>query len=368
MISTRVIHPTFEPGRRILAVSDIHGNLPFFRGLLEQVRFSQEDILVLVGDILEKGRDSLALLRYVMELCRTHTVYPLCGNCDGLVLRFFLTDQLDGPFFSSYLPAHPESTLRQLADEMGFADWQDLPALRAALRTRYPEIQAWLEEMPTILETEHLVFVHGGVPSLEHMEELDPWKCMKNDDFLGQGHSFSKYVVVGHWPVTLYNPKIPSAAPLIDHERKIISIDGGCVLKVDGQLNALIIPEEGSSHFGWEAYDGLPTVTALDAQEPSPDSVNIRWGRSLLELLQPGEELSLCRHLESGRQVWILNRYLRQGPQGLWCEDSTDYRLPVASGDTLSLVARTKSGFLCKKAGVTGWYFGRLSDTIEKKS
>ena len=29
--------------------------------------------------------------------------------------------------------------------------------------------------------------------------------------------------------MTLYNPKVPSAAPLFDYDRKIISIDGGCV-------------------------------------------------------------------------------------------------------------------------------------------
>ena len=78
--TARVIHPEFAAGRRILAVSDIHGNLPFFRGLLQTVRFTPEDILVLDGDMLEKGRDSLALLREIMELSRTHTVYPICGN------------------------------------------------------------------------------------------------------------------------------------------------------------------------------------------------------------------------------------------------------------------------------------------------
>ncbi len=357
-----VIRPRLEPGRRILVVSDIHGNLPFFRALLEKVKFSKDDILILLGDMLEKGRDSLPLLRYVMELCRTHTVYPISGNCDGLVSHFFEDDEWDSGFFSVYLPAHPESTLRQLAAEMGYEGWDDLPAFRTVLRAAYPELRAWLKDLPTILETEHFVFVHGGVPSLEHMEELDSWRCKKNDNFVGQGRSFGKWVVVGHWPVTLYDPKVPRAAPWVLPERKIISIDGGCVLKLDGQLNALIIPEEGSESFSWEAYDGLPVFTALDAQEESADSVNIRWGRSKLELLERGEELSLCRHLETGRELWVLNSYLRSGPRGMWCEDSTDYRLAVSPGDRLSLVVRTSQGALCKKDGITGWYFGRLSE------
>ena len=359
-----VIHPTFPAGRRIVAVSDIHGNLPFFRALLDKIALTPEDILVLVGDLLEKGQESLTLLRYVMDLCRTHTVYPLCGNCDGLVYRFFRGDELDGRFFSFYLPQHPESTLRQLAREGGFDQTEDLPRLRADLRAAYPEEHLFLSRMPTVLETEHLVFVHGGVPSLEHMDRLDRWGCMKNDDFLGQGHSFDKWVIVGHWPVTLYHPDIQSAAPILLPGRRIASIDGGCVLKLDGQLNALILPQEDSQDFTWTAWDGLPTATALDGQEPSADPLNIRWGRSAVEVLERGEELSLCRHLETGRTLYILNQYLRTGPKGVWCEDSTDYRLPVSPGDELTLVARTKTGFLCKKDGVTGWYYGRLSGII----
>ncbi len=359
-----VIHPNFPPGRRIVAVSDIHGNLPFFRALLDKIALTPEDILVLVGDLLEKGQESLTLLRYVMDLCRTHTVYPLCGNCDGLVYRFFRGDELDGRFFSFYLPQHPESTLRQLAREGGFDQTEDLPRLRADLRAAYPEEHLFLSRMPTILETEHLVFVHGGVPSLDHMDRLDRWGCMKNDDFLGQGHSFDKWVIVGHWPVTLYHPDIQSAAPILLPGRRIASIDGGCVLKLDGQLNALILPQEDSQDFTWTAWDGLPTATALDGQEPSADPLNIRWGRSAVEVLERGEELSLCRHLETGRTLYILNQYLRTGPKGVWCEDSTDYRLPVSPGDELTLVARTKTGFLCKKDGVTGWYYGRLSGII----
>jgi protein phosphatase len=322
---------------------------------------------VLLGDMLEKGQDSLALLRHIMELCRTHTVYPVCGNCDGLVTRFFETDELDEIFYPFYLPKHPESILRQLAREGGFDQTDDLPKLRQDLREAFPDIRGWLRELPTILETEHLVFVHGGVPSLEGMEKLDKWHCMKNDDFLGQNHAFSKWVVVGHWPVTLYHPHVPSAAPIILRDRKIVSIDGGCVLKLDGQLNALILPSEESEDFTWQAWDGLPTVRALDDQEASTQSVNVRWGRSRLEMVEEGEELSLCRHLESGTVLPILNRYLRHSPDGLWCEDSTNYALPVSKGDILTLVARTKTGTLCKKSGVTGWYYGRISDIMEEK-
>ena len=117
MALATVVHPALAPSRRILAVSDIHGNRAFFRGLLEKAAFSSRDILVLVGDILEKGPDSLGLLRDILELSQDHTILPVCGNCDGLVLRFFEDDLWDQGFFRVYLPAHPESILRQMARE-----------------------------------------------------------------------------------------------------------------------------------------------------------------------------------------------------------------------------------------------------------
>ena len=46
----------FPAGRRILVISDIHGNLPWFQALLAKAGFSREDILVLVGDLVEALR------------------------------------------------------------------------------------------------------------------------------------------------------------------------------------------------------------------------------------------------------------------------------------------------------------------------
>lgn len=143
---------------------------------------------------------------------------------------------------------------------------EELPALRAVLRRHFAPELAFLSAMPVILETPDYLFVHGGVPGETGLEELEAWSCMKNDEFLAQGHAFRRWCVVGHWPVTLYDPHIPSAAPLLERERHIASIDGGCVLKLDGQLNALVLPRTAGGAFSWYSYDGLPKATALDPQ------------------------------------------------------------------------------------------------------
>lgn len=360
-----VIRPRIEPGRRVLAVSDIHGNLPFLKGVLAKAGFSTDDVLILVGDLFEKGAESLGVLRYIMELQRSHTVYPLCGNCDHID-REFLEGRpgIDRDLWPVFRFWGEKALVFQLGRECGVSPGSedDLPALRSALRSRFPEECGFLMNLPHILEAGNFIFVHGGVPREDRLEELDAYGCMKNDDFLGQGHSFRKWVVVGHWPVTLYNPAVPTARPLVAEDRHIISIDGGCVLKLDGQLNALIIPDITGDAVDYAAYDGLPVVRALDGQEESRDSLNIRWSDSAVDVLRTEGDCSWCRHLSSGRELWILNEYLypRRADGHIHCEDTTDYRLPVEPGDRLTLVRTCSRGHMVKKHGATGWYHGRI--------
>ena len=378
-----VIRPAVGPGRRVVAVSDVHGNLPFLKGLLERVALTPDDVLILVGDLLEKGRDSLATLRYVLELQEKYTVYPLCGNCD-YIDRVFLEGQavedeaflrrmnvrygasgVDEELWWPILSYWKErSTLIQMGLELGLPmprQASDLPALRAALLDAFPRETAFLMDMPHILEAGNFIFVHGGIPREDALDGLGAYSCLKNDDFLGQGLSFRKWVVVGHWPVTLYNDRVQQSAPIIDRERHIASIDGGCVLKLDGQLNALIIPDVCGDELDFTAYDGLEPVTALDPQEASPDPVNIRWSDSVVEVLAEDGDCVRVRHPSSGRELWLPRDFVSRWRDGqVHTEDATDYRLGVAPGDTLYVVRETSRGRLVKKDSVTGWYFGRI--------
>ncbi len=349
---------TPKPGQRVIVISDIHGNLPFFQGLLRQIDFSPEDALILLGDMLEKGENSLELLEYILELEQSHTVLPLCGNCDAYVARFFETDHLDQVFFSRFLQKNPQSTLRQMGERIAPFDG-DLPALRRNLKEHFAHIHRWIRDLPILINTPEYLFVHGGIHSMKNIYKLNAKYCMKNDNFYRKRYAFPKYLVVGHTPTTLYHPHHQDASPICDRERHIISIDGGCVLKLDGQLNALILQE---GEISWAHYDGLPLVRALSSQRASPSPLNIRWGRSEVEILPQkpaiGPEFTWCRHVETRRELAILTCFLREERGKTLCQDSTDYLLPVEAGEEISLSHPVNGGFLGKKDGVTGWYFG----------
>ena len=345
-------------GRRIIAISDIHGNLPYLEGLLAKLRFNEKDILIILGDFTEKGPSSLATLRYIMKLSEEYTVFTVCGNCD---IWAPLIDGEIGEGAASVLPYMERkkySLGRQLCAEMGieFSPDMDYECFRSRVLTEYPREMEFLRDLPTLIDTGDYIFVHGGIPD----EKGDAWNYMKYERFLERAEAQAQWTIVGHWPVMLYHRDTVEANPIFDYKKKIISIDGGCVLKDDGQLNALVIPEAGSFDFSFEAYDCFPTACVKSSQSSSEKSWYIRWSDALVEVLERGEEFSRCRHVRTGYEMDILTKYLFGEDKICEVNDCTDYVLPLEAGDTVSVVEKTSRGYFVKHKGVSGWYFGEL--------
>ncbi len=347
-----------EPGRRILAVSDIHGRLDYLRGLLERVGFCEHDILFILGDFTEKGPESLATLRYIMALGEKYEVHTLCGNCD------IWAPLLDGEMGDAartvipYMDVKPRCLARQMLEEQGveFSPDMDYNYVRSLLLERYAPEFEFLRRLPTVIETEHYVFVHGGIP--EHSD--DAWAYMKYDRFSERSKPREKWTVCGHWPVMLYCSDTVCANPVFDRQKRIISIDGGCVLKDDGQLNALIIPCDGSGDLSFVPYDSFPTARVSSPQQADSRHWYIRWGDNEVEVLEEGEEFCRCRHTRTGYEMDILTKYLYGEGSIRKANDCTDHVLPLEKGDAVSVVETTSRGYFVKHKGVSGWYFGEL--------
>ena len=347
--------------RRVLAVSDVHGSLEYLQGLLKKVRFSSDDILILVGDLLEKGPRSLDTLRWVIELSKTHEIHAVSGNCDWWVpLLFELGSPEDNCW---YLNAKPRCLLRQMCDELGIPVFPDMDfiAARDSCAAAFQEEFNFLRGMPEIIETENYTFVHGGLPEGDP-SGWDAWKCMKYDNFMATSRRFDKWVIVGHWPVMLYHENIVDANPIIDREKKIVSIDGGCFLKDDGQLNALILPNNNCGDFSFVAYDPFPVRRVKVAQTASPQSWYIRWGDAQVQVLSRGNEFSRVRHVRTGYEMDVLTKYLYGSGDYCTVNDCTDYVLPLSPGDIVSVVETTSRGYFVKHEGISGWYYGTLEN------
>ncbi|MCL2573434.1 MAG: metallophosphoesterase [Defluviitaleaceae bacterium] len=294
--------------KRLICISDIHGELDLFKRLLEKVEFCDNDTLVLLGDLFLKGSQPRECLKYIIELAKRSNVHVLRGNCDWDYHNYL--DELD---------------------------------------------KAWLEELPHIIESDEFVFVHAGIESAD-LQKQDPAFCMRNDAFLESynGIFFEKWVVVGHWPNINYCHDIPCDNPIINRDKRIIAIDGGIVVKDTGQLNAFIADSFG---FSWMYADKLPVMTANRAQDQGTGTLNIGWLNRFVDIVEDGEEFSFVHHKASGKKLHVPTNKIWQDDEGNMCVGSmaTDNWLAISEGDVISIVETFSDRIYAKKDGISGW-------------
>ena len=66
------------------AVSDLHGNYDLFLQGLKKINFSDNDVLYVVGDVVDKGPDSIPLLLHIMN---TENMDMVLGNHEFMMLN-----------------------------------------------------------------------------------------------------------------------------------------------------------------------------------------------------------------------------------------------------------------------------------------
>ena len=196
MMTADIRYEEIPDDRRILMISDLHGHADGLKKLLQAVSFDETDILVIVGDCVEKGPQSLQTVRYVMELCRRCTVWPVMGNVDLWRLRSLLSDEADIQqdilrFSLNARKWWPDTLLGEMCRECGIAldEHMDTQTVFPVLRRHFEKEIAFLANLPTILETQKFIFVHGGIPH-ERLNELrgrPAHPLMKWDHFMEEG-------------------------------------------------------------------------------------------------------------------------------------------------------------------------------------
>ena len=67
----------------IYVMSDLHGAYEKYIKMLEKIKFSDDDTIYIIGDVIDRGKDSIKILQDMM--CRFN-VYPILGNHEVMAL------------------------------------------------------------------------------------------------------------------------------------------------------------------------------------------------------------------------------------------------------------------------------------------
>lgn len=185
-----------DSGPLTYAIGDVHGCAALLDALLKRIddhAGSRAHRLVFLGDYIDRGPDSAAVLRTVSRLnwAEPERVVCLMGNHERMLLDALQTPQAA----EHWLYNGGEATLAAFgAREVG-----DLPR----------DTLDWLEGLPTLHEDEARWYVHAGFrPGAEIPDPDDHNRLWIREPFLDGDHDFGRHVVHGHSPQRNGRPEI----------------------------------------------------------------------------------------------------------------------------------------------------------------
>ncbi|WP_342565407.1 metallophosphoesterase [Paenibacillus sp. FSL R7-0345] len=229
---------------RTIVISDIHGYYELFMKLLEQVQYDPAcDQLYLLGDYVDGGPESLAVIRTVMQLTDDHNhVQAIGGNHDDMLLHWL--DDNDYPRMPyTSLKNGGSATIRSLCP--WYQSVADDSRAREFINEHYPDEISFLRRLPYYIEDEKHIYVHAGIdPEIADWRQTSPkdFRWIRGRFYQTDGSAaVTKKVIFGHEVCARLHQDETNFDPWFG--KQFTGIDGG--VKFGYQLNALIIYENG---------------------------------------------------------------------------------------------------------------------------
>lgn len=146
---------------RTLVVGDVHGKLELLNRLVEEMQYkADEDRLIFIGDLVDRGEDSRGVVECVLALKReSPNVVIIKGNHEEMMLSALARPDSDAS--DMWYANGGIETLRSYADEDGNIS---VP----------PAHLEFIASLPTWYEDEHAIYVHASLPKMVDGSFLHP--------------------------------------------------------------------------------------------------------------------------------------------------------------------------------------------------
>lgn len=219
-------------------LSDVHGQYDYYKDVLKQIDFKEDDQLYIIGDIIDRGPEPIKLIQEIIN--KTNITF-LLGNHEDLMIRSLLyKDELAK---TKWMKNGGQVTLEQ---------FEDLDS------KEQEEILKWLESRPITIpkltvnkktfmlsHASHPLFKTNDILYYKTSGDLDRNQSLWSRDYqyvfpneLGERYSklYNQYkgvtLIFGHSPVyyTNYGRTSKEGLPQISRTGKghLINIDCGC--------------------------------------------------------------------------------------------------------------------------------------------
>lgn len=206
----------------IYVMSDIHGCYDEYIKLLDLIHFNDNDILYVLGDVIDRGPYSIKVLQHMMMYSN---IIPIIGNHEymAIIVLKKLCVEIDDSNIEDYLSED---------DMMNYMNWcldggyKTIEEFRKLSLEEKEDILDYLSEFSLYEEVnvngKDYLLVHAGLEPFNNKKNIDDYELseiiFKAPDY-NQKYYEDKYVIHGHKPTM----------NKIIHKNNHIGIDCGCV-------------------------------------------------------------------------------------------------------------------------------------------
>ncbi|MBR2183382.1 MAG: serine/threonine protein phosphatase [Acidaminococcaceae bacterium] len=216
-------------GSRVMAIGDVHGQYFKLKTLMRRIKFDPaQDILIFLGDLIDRGPESLTCFDYAMHLQKKHpdSVMYLMGNHEREMLDYF----------DALAEAKDDLEIRLLnrtSQWLAYGGDKTLPQLQALGKKALQHRLDYARNLPLFYRIGEYYFCHAGVKPGVPLEQQKEEDLLWIRDEFYNGYQGRETVVVGHTPIqnrkNLWPDVIWDMYPVIRDNHIILCDTGACL-------------------------------------------------------------------------------------------------------------------------------------------
>ena len=149
---------------KIFVISDLHGQYDLFLKLLEKINLKREDLLVIMGDICDRGEKSYEIYMKCMKMIKLgYNLKFILGNHEDMLL-----EDLKNHYPLRYETEYSFYRHSKYFENKDMKDWHEENFLE-----EIEWLVKWLKNCPLVISGNENIFVHAGLDLNKGLEKQE---------------------------------------------------------------------------------------------------------------------------------------------------------------------------------------------------
>ena len=153
---------------KIFVISDLHGQYDLFLKLLEKINLKREDLLVIMGDICDRGEKSYEIYMKCMKMIKLgYNLKFILGNHEDMLL-----EDLENDYPLRYETEFSLYRNSKYFNKKSMEEWYEENFFKE-IKWLVKWLVKWLKNCPLVISGNENIFVHAGLDLQTKLEKQE---------------------------------------------------------------------------------------------------------------------------------------------------------------------------------------------------